>query len=366
MYLASCCASYWWRGWALQLAVLRATWPARRRRTTARMRALVCWLVGVAGAVGSIGEVAVTKSAIRAAARRARPTPSDPIAFVVVVCNASLIRSRVDADLRRATAIAQHLRLVEESDVVPLALVANLDRAAKATLRAAGWMLHDASGALHTPLMQPLFSEVRGHHWPGAGIVQRRPDHACTSLKLLAWNLTQYRSVLLSDLDVCLLEDPAPWMRAHADEYFVASQEPFGRWPNSRKFLGLNSHLCFLQPSTLLFRLLRDKGQTRSYIPYTNGEQDIIETVFADHARWPPLPRHTHKCGWRACVCEDLRKQSPSTIDGLVAAATYNAAREETTDGEARNISARRSTPTRLRVADGRRQGNKGTVSVVL
>ena len=33
---------------------------------------------------------------------------------------------------------------------------------------------------------------------------------------LLAWNLTEYDRIILSDLDPCFAEDPPPWLRSHA------------------------------------------------------------------------------------------------------------------------------------------------------
>ena len=152
-------------------------------------------------------------------------------------------------------------------------------------------------------LMQPILHDMPGYHWPRLlhnhtkhVAVQRRADFRCTSLKMLAWNMTQYARVLLVDADVCVLEDPVPWMERHRSEYFVAAREPFGKWPNKRPYLGLNTHMVLLEPSRLLFRLLVDKGRTRSYVPYTISEQDVVETVFADHADMPALPLHTHKC----------------------------------------------------------------------
>ena len=67
------------------------------------------------------------------------------------------------------------------------------------------------------------------------------------------------------------------WVRRANGEYFVASTEPFGRWPSLRPYAGLNSHLMLIEPSAQLFRVLTDLGRHRGYVPYTNGEQDEVE-----------------------------------------------------------------------------------------
>ena len=197
------------------------------------------------------------------------------------------------------------------------------------------WNVLDVSN--EPALMEPILHDAPGYHWPRRlhnhtknAAVQRRTDFRCTSLKLLAWNMTDYARVLIVDADVCMLSDPVPWMVRHRSEYFVAAHEPFGRWPNKRPYLGLNTHMVFLEPSRLLFRLLVDKGRTRSYVPYTNGEQDVVETVFADHADMPTLPPHTHKCPAKPrgkyfqvpCNCSQVESMSATERQPLVWAAT--------------------------------------------
>ena len=47
--------------------------------------------------------------------------------------------------------------------------------------------------------------------------------------------------------------------------------------------------------------MLIDMARTASYVPYTNTEQDVIETVFATHMQFPTLPNHTHTKDQGAC-----------------------------------------------------------------
>ena len=67
-------------------------------------------------------------------------------------------------------------------------------------------------------------------------------------------------------------EDPAPWMARHVSEYFVADvKSGFGR--SERGYLGINSHLFFVQPSLTIFRLLVDVARSASFVPFTNTDQ---------------------------------------------------------------------------------------------
>ena len=40
-------------------------------------------------------------------------------------------------------------------------------------------------------------------------------------------------------------------------------------------------HLALLHPSEVMGRIVLDKARTASYVPYTRGAQDVIETMFA-------------------------------------------------------------------------------------
>ena len=143
-------------------------------------------------------------------------------------------------------------------------------------LTSAGWRVWNASDIPQESFaLRPIFSVEKDErvHWPRSRHtkVQRRPDYNCTSLKLLAWNMTQYDRVMVSDTDVCFHEDPVPWMQRYRDEYFVATPEGL-----DRPYQGISSHLMYLQPSELVFRMLRDSATSRSFIPYTNSEQVTI------------------------------------------------------------------------------------------
>ena len=48
-----------------------------------------------------------------------------------------------------------------------------------------------------------------------------------------------------------------------------------------RAYRGLNSRLMYLQPDRRIYELLRRAAVSGNYVPYTNSEQDILETFFS-------------------------------------------------------------------------------------
>ena len=56
------------------------------------------------------------------------------------------------------------------------------------------------------------------------------------------------------------------------------------------------------------------KARTASYIPYTRGAQDVIETVFPTQVSYAPWPRHVHayKGVVDYKVCRKMTKLGPS------------------------------------------------------
>ena len=77
----------------------------------------------------------------------------------------------------------------------------------------------------------------------------------------------------MSDTDVVFRTDPRPWMQArlNEDEYFFAEDER-----SKRNYVGINSHLVWLQPNRQVFRMLIDAGRHGNFVPYTNSDQDVI------------------------------------------------------------------------------------------
>ena len=219
--------------------------------------------------------------------------PVGPGPLVVTVCNGTdYSGGSAQEQVERAKLLACSARGVGSSiDLV--ALTRGLNDAALGALHASGFRVLDATSIERSryalqPLSSPPTPNTR--KWPRAGRVQSRADHACTSVKLLAWNMTGYRSALLVDTDVVLRADPLPWMRRHAaSQQMVAETEVA-----SRGYVGFGTHMVLLRPNAEVFELLRASSVAGSFVPYTNSEQDVIETVFSPHLPRPPLPPHAH------------------------------------------------------------------------
>jgi len=121
--------------------------------------------------------------------------------------------------------------------------------------------------------------------------VQGRQDGLCTALKLFYWNLTEYTSITHLDTDICLKEDIVPWiLRMEQDDMFFAAT----REREQRSYDGLNTHVMFLRPSSDIFTLLQQKSEYGEFVPFTNTEQDVLETVFSTEGSSVQMFLHEH------------------------------------------------------------------------
>ena len=120
---------------------------------------------------------------------------------------------------------------------------------------------------------------------------------ACSVLKLMAWNCTEYDGMLVSDLHVRFLGPlnllPFFEQRIARDSYFEAKAERA-----SRRYDGLNTDLFYLTPSTSMAQILLDKARSGDFVPYIHTEQDILETTFSPHTAstaFDSFPPHVNK-----------------------------------------------------------------------
>ena len=164
----------------------------------------------------------------------------------------------------------------------------------------------------------------------------------------------RYAGVAVVDTDVCVHEDVHAWMRRlHRNgTYFAAMKEVVGR-----PHLGMNTHLMYLRPSRLLHRLLVDKARLGDFMPYTNGEQDVIETVFAPHLDSPEgLPSHTHMPADKDRGCR-AHPRVAEPVDAIAGRASY----DDDDDGTARAVRRRPAATGKAahnrRFAGDRREG---------
>jgi alpha-N-acetylglucosamine transferase len=178
---------------------------------------------------------------------------------------------------------------INSSKVEKVALTYRLDTDHEKILSRAGWTLQKITLAQQRYVTMNTIFKRHNARWVENNRVQRRKDSSCTSLKFLAWNMTQYDKIMVSDADACLLEDPLNWTIQHAKHEFIAVDEVA---PAS--YTGLNSHLMMITPSARTFDMLVRIGKTKTFIPRTNGDQDVIETIYSNPESFPQLP--VHRC----------------------------------------------------------------------
>ena len=232
------------------------------------------------------------------------------VAFVTVVCNALSSRHYLSMKIAAFVNMAANLALsINSSKVEKIALVYRIDTDHEKILSNAGWTLNKITRKQQQFVKMNTIFERDNARWVENNGVQHRKDSSCTSLKFLAWNMTQYDKIMVSDADACLLEDPLNWTIQHSNHDFIAVDEIA---PAS--YTGLNSHLMMITPSTRIFEMLVRIGRTKTFIPRTNGDQDVIETIYSNPLSFPKLP--VHRC-WSHNVfktkCRDF-KETPYEI----------------------------------------------------
>jgi len=112
----------------------------------------------------------------------------------------------------------------------------------------------------------------------------RAKNMPVTCFKLLFWNMTEYAEMVHFDADVL-------WLGENSDYVFglsnASSVELVATWelrPQADWVFSFNSHLMRLKPDAGRFKNLVRRMETGEWRPYTNGEQDILNTEFEDEA----------------------------------------------------------------------------------
>lgn len=148
-------------------------------------------------------------------------------------------------------------------------------------LRRFGWEVEDRSDsrAALKAIYKPVYHLFAARALKRKFIqqpVQRRRDGWATYFKFYAWQATQFDLILMVDLDVCFIGDLDDAVaKLPAGKPFLASPERF-----DRKYDGLNTHLMALEPSQRTFDELIQRARNGDYIPYTNTEQDVLESHY--------------------------------------------------------------------------------------
>jgi len=200
------------------------------------------------------------------------PSQMREAALAVGVCNGTDHKGLPpEGQLLRAKVLACSVR---NTTLPLLALAVGLSSQATIELQRAGYEVLDITHRQHLTLHQftakdPLRRWPRNDspgnlHQRGAGSKAHQPGR-CEITKLHAWRLLRFKQILLVDSDVIFLEDPAPWMQYHRDEYFLAQHEWFSHQPDS--FEGLNSHMVLLRPNMDLARMVNGPVRIK-YTPF--------------------------------------------------------------------------------------------------
>ena len=225
-------------------------------------------------------------------------------ALVTLVCNGSRFGSHHYMGLRTYDFVHQANQLarsVASSHIEKVVLTSGLDVQSIQGLTRFWSVVQVHPKQLLENAVKPIYTSpvttgarVR---WPTSGIVQRRTDCACTSLRFFAWNLIQYERILVSDSDMCLYQDPLEWLnwQYRLGRHFVAKREIA-----NRGYYGINDGLAMIKPSVDVFYILVNLARTQSQTPYTNGVQDVTESVYGSQSDFPPLPSHL-SIKWGSC-----------------------------------------------------------------
>lgn len=236
------------------------------------------------------------------------------VPVVVPLCNGTDYRGWGARDqLDRANRLACSLK---SSPVRKVAMTYSMSPQALKSLRDMGYEVIDLTSVpakaftlkpMHTP---PPASKGGGsrperRYIPGTRL-QDRNDFGCTSFKLLAWNLTQFSRIFMVDSDIFFMEDPAPWLEKHRGSHFIAQHEQ-----GIKMYDGIQSNVMMLKPNEDVAAILLENAVTGGFLPFTNGDQDVIESVYSSHKVYPPLPYTLHQnTEWlKKLACSDPKDQ---------------------------------------------------------
>ena len=138
-------------------------------------------------------------------------------------------------------------------------------------------------------------AQVRGERVTGKTAVphdvQGRKDGWATYFKFLAWRMFQCKKVVSFDADVHFderLTSSFRYKNGTFEEYLSngwhKKEEEFSAYTEVEKrgFTGLSVHAMILTPSIATYDLFIHTAENRDFSPYTQCEQDVIESLVVD------------------------------------------------------------------------------------
>ena len=112
-------------------------------------------------------------------------------------------------------------------------------------------------------------------------VVQKRKDGWATYVKFLAWSMSQCKRVLAFDADCHFDANIEEELVSGPDEEFSAYPPPaYGT--AGRGYLGINSARLLLTPSPHKYEMIVGAANRSEYIPFTNIDQDVLETLIME------------------------------------------------------------------------------------
>lgn len=140
----------------------------------------------------------------------------------------------------------------------------------------------------------PLFNKseaiAQGRAWNDRNHHPERRDGVGTYYKLLLFAMTDYKRILSIDVDVGIFDNPDTLLLSSPNLPIIMSAEPKA---GLQKGVGTNSHIFYATPSNATLRRLLQMASDGCYWPFTNGEQDILESIFSPSSAHP-FPAHDH------------------------------------------------------------------------
>jgi hypothetical protein len=183
---------------------------------------------------------------------------------------------------------------------------ANLRDDQVAMLSRLGWKMHNVTDSIEMwqGRYKPVYNEAQAiqenRPWVDQP-VQIRKDGWATYFKFKAWTYDEYDKILISDADIIWGASPDPILAGPGlDSDFHAFAEK-----SDRSTMGINTHLMIITPSKETYEKLVDRASSGNYVPYTNTEQDVLESHFRANENTGDvmgLFKHKH----RNCICAGL------------------------------------------------------------
>jgi hypothetical protein len=142
---------------------------------------------------------------------------------------------------------------------------------------------------------------------PGVGGSKETTGYQATMYyKLLFWNLTEYAEMLIFDGDIRWFDESPDYVFGDpktADVGIVGTWE----WRPREWAYSFNCHLFLMKPSAQRFENLLERAKNRAWRPYTNTEQDILNSEFErDFGLFIPGEKDSHG-GWGFRPAADSR-----------------------------------------------------------